>query len=100
MDTQAAFTQCANQLVGTAAFQAGSKVWWKYAACKAFKPKNIAAVVLWQGKTRARIEFAQWIREEWVREIRTISVSNLSNRDETSLGIDQFHPDSSEALAA
>ncbi|AXH59914.1 hypothetical protein [Pseudomonas amygdali] len=86
--------------VDTPAFAEGDKVWWSYASCKAFARKQIPAVVLYTCKARVRIEFAQWVREEWVREVRTVAYSNLSLRDETCRGIDTFHPSRSPSLAA
>lgn len=90
----------AGTCVGIASLNAGDKVWWSYAACKAFKTHQIPAVVLWTGKTRIRIEFAQWIREEWVRQVRTVAHTKLSPRDENCHGIDKFHPSRAPSLAA
>ncbi|MBD8088820.1 hypothetical protein IFT48_02425 [Pseudomonas fluorescens] len=85
---------------GTQTYLAEDKVWWHYASCKAYTPKKIPAVVLWTGKTRIRIEFALWVREEWVKQVRTVAHTNLSPRDENCHGIDQFHPSKAIRLAA
>lgn len=100
MTPPSAKAQGADTLVGTTTFAEGDKVWWSYASCAAFARKQIPAVVLYTCKARVRIEFAQWVREEWVREVRTVAYSNLSSRDENCRGIDTFHPSRSPSLAA
>lgn len=100
MPPPSAQAQGADNPVSTRPFAQGDKVWWSYASCAAFARKQIPAVVLYTCKARVRIEFAQWVREEWVREVRTVAYSNLSPRDETCRGIDTFHPSSSPSLAA
>lgn len=100
MTTPSAKAQGVDTLVVTRPFAEGDKVWWSYASCAAFARKQIPAVVLYTCKARVRIEFAQWVREEWVREVRTVAYSNLSRRDETCRGIDTLHPSRSPGLAA
>ena len=100
MTRQSVQDKGADLAVGIESLKAGDKIWWKYSSCKAFTPQKIPAVVLWTGKTRVRIEFAQWVREEWVRQVRTVAHTNLSPRDEACHGIDKFHPNKAQSLAA